>query len=180
MPAGGCPATRISSPWENSSSFESASRRSRSLRWSFSKRSLVAKANMDPPVRGSQAAPSSGAPQPSAGQPEADVRVAGSGFPRVAVGAAELRRVRVPGAATGDAQPARRGRLPGEEAEQLAVQLGIEDIRHPLPDVPGGIEQPVRAPASRKAADRQGGPRAAAGGRPPGGPVLPPRVAAPV
>src|SRR6266852_5664454 len=80
----GCPATRISSPWENSSSFESASSRSRSLRGSFSKRSLVAKANMDPPVRGSQAAPSPGAPQPSAGQPEADVRVAGSGFPRVA------------------------------------------------------------------------------------------------
>src|SRR6266849_7635526 len=176
----GCPATRISSPWENSSSFESASSRSRSLRGSFSKRSLVAKANMDPPVRGSQAAPSPGAPQPSAGQPEADVRVAGSGFPRVAVGAAELRRVRVPGAAAGDVQPVLRGRLPGQEAEQLAMQLGIEDVRHPLPDVPGGIEQPVRAPASRKAADRQGVPRSPAGGRARGVPVLSPRVAPPV
>src|SRR2546430_2030192 len=119
------PATRTSSPAENSSSFDSASRRSRALRSSFSKRSLVAKANMDPPV-----APKLPHPAPcrkaSPGEPEADVRVAGMGLPRVPVRAAELRRMRVPGAAARDAQRGRRGYLTRAETEQLAVQLRIE------------------------------------------------------
>src|SRR3954468_5041499 len=78
-------------------------------------------------------------------QPEPDVRELRRLGPRVAVGAAQLRRLGVPAAAPGRSQ------------------AGIgETILDPLPDVPGAVPEAVRAPARREAADRQRVPVAAA------------------
>src|SRR3954471_20662263 len=77
-------------------------------------------------------------------EPEPDVRELRRLGPRVAVGAAQLRRVGVPAAAPGRSQ------------------AGIgETILDPLPDVPGAVPEAVRAPSRREAADRQGVPGAA-------------------
>src|SRR3954470_10094207 len=93
-------------------------------------------------------------------QPEPDVRELRRLGPRVAVGAAQLRRGGGPAAAPGRSH----------------ASIG-ETILDPLPDVPGAVPEPVRAPARREAADRQRVPGApamvGAGGVPfvsPGGP----------
>src|SRR3954462_10546908 len=71
-------------------------------------------------------------------QPEPDVRELRRLGPRVAVGAAQLRRGGVPAAAPGRSQ------------------AGMGDTTpDPPPDVPGAAPEAVRARARREAADRQ-------------------------
>src|SRR5436309_1840872 len=78
------------------------------------------------------------------GQPESDVGELRRLGPGVAVGAPELRRVRVPPSAPRRSQ----------------AGLG-ETILDPLPDVSGAVPEAVRAPSRREAADRQRVPGAA-------------------
>ena len=53
--------------------------------------------------------------------------------------------MRIPGAATRTAQAALR--IGGRDClpEQFPVEIGVEDVRDPFPDVPGGVEQTVRS-----------------------------------
>ncbi len=51
--------------------------------------------------------------------------------------------MRVPGAAARDAEPGRGDRLASGKPPQLAMEIGIERIRDPLPDIACRIEQPV-------------------------------------
>src|SRR5438552_211280 len=128
----------ICSPALNSSSFDSVSSRSRSFSSRTRKRSEVTKANMRVTL-----------PDPtrmSTADAEAEVGEAGLGRPRVPARAAQLRRMRVPGAAAGAAQ-------------QRAVHVGA-----PFPDVASAVVEAVRTAVLRDRADRQRVARAAAVG----------------